>query len=63
MGVFQLTTSTNPKARITMAKLLEAPYFSNALIETCLFLENITIKDTFEKENFFKSVFHYSLLI
>eukprot|EP01091_Cochliopodium_minus_P013333 TRINITY_DN4272_c0_g3_i3.p1 TRINITY_DN4272_c0_g3~~TRINITY_DN4272_c0_g3_i3.p1 ORF type:complete len:952 (-),score=298.91 TRINITY_DN4272_c0_g3_i3:33-2888(-) len=35
---------------------LNSPYFRNSFIQTCLFLENISVKDTNEKDNFFKNL-------
>ncbi|EFA75473.1 N-terminal kinase-like protein [Heterostelium album PN500] len=40
--------------RLNPTKFLECPYFQNIFVETCVFLENITLKDNFEKETFFK---------
>lgn len=55
-SVVSQVTAINPKTRTNTLKPLENPYFSNPLVETCVFLENITIKDSFEKEAFFKKL-------
>eukprot|EP01133_Synstelium_polycarpum_P007413 gene7413-8670_t len=48
--------STKIEARLNPAKFLDCPYFHNLFVETCVFLENITLKDNFEKEAFFKKL-------
>ncbi|KAF2069881.1 hypothetical protein CYY_008803 [Polysphondylium violaceum] len=54
---YQKCFSTKPETRLNPTKFLEtAPYFQNSFVEICVFLENITLKDTFEKETFFKKL-------
>jgi hypothetical protein len=36
--------------------LLESPFFDNNYIKVCLFLENLAIKDAYERDSFFKSL-------
>ena len=49
----QIFTAT-PQSRLNPKTLLDSKYFINSFVDTCVFLENITLKDNFEKENFFK---------
>lgn len=45
-----------PQARLTGELFLKSTFFNNFFVETCLFLENLTIKDSLDKERFFKSL-------
>eukprot|EP01114_Cavostelium_apophysatum_P021254 TRINITY_DN7366_c0_g1_i1.p1 TRINITY_DN7366_c0_g1~~TRINITY_DN7366_c0_g1_i1.p1 ORF type:complete len:732 (-),score=205.55 TRINITY_DN7366_c0_g1_i1:36-2231(-) len=53
---YQQLLTSSPKTRLNPSKLLESPYFGNSYVETCLFLEQITLKDSVEKERFFKKL-------
>ncbi|EGG15150.1 SCY1 family protein kinase [Cavenderia fasciculata] len=53
---YQKCFSSKPEQRLNPQKFLESSYFSNIFVETCTFLENITLKDQFEKETFFKKL-------
>eukprot|EP01132_Coremiostelium_polycephalum_P000528 gene528-666_t len=55
---YQKCFSSKPESRLNPQKVLESPYFQNFFVETCNFLENITLKDNFEKESFFKKLDH-----
>jgi SCY1-like protein 1 len=46
----------SPKNRLTLDRLLESPYFGTVFVQTCSFLEHLALKDTFEKEKFFKAL-------
>eukprot|EP01125_Pyxidicula_operculata_P013606 TRINITY_DN4510_c0_g1_i1.p1 TRINITY_DN4510_c0_g1~~TRINITY_DN4510_c0_g1_i1.p1 ORF type:complete len:848 (-),score=229.52 TRINITY_DN4510_c0_g1_i1:70-2613(-) len=49
----QLITA-NPTRRANVSSvLLKSTYFQNAFIDACLFLEEINVKDAYEKERFF----------
>uniref|UniRef100_A0A6B2KYM5 Protein kinase domain-containing protein n=1 Tax=Arcella intermedia TaxID=1963864 RepID=A0A6B2KYM5_9EUKA len=43
----------NPAKRAKIEALQGSPFFQNPFVETCLFLENIQLKDQYEKERFF----------
>ncbi|EGC35135.1 hypothetical protein DICPUDRAFT_55347 [Dictyostelium purpureum] len=58
-GGYQKLFSVKTESRLNPNKLLESQYFQNVFVETCVFLENITLKDTFEKEQFFKKIDQY----
>jgi SCY1-like protein 1 len=52
----KLVTSS-PKSRLEVSRLVdECTYFSNPLVDTCLFLETIAIKESYEKDNFFRKL-------
>lgn len=51
---YQKSFAVKTESRLNPQKFLESPYFQNVFVETLVFLENITLKDTFEKEQFFK---------
>ena len=49
--------SSNPNHRPTFAKLIKhSPFFQNNTITTALFLETIALKDSFEKDAFFRKL-------
>jgi len=49
--------SASPRHRLATDRILDCPYFAdNEFIETCLFLEQISIKDSFEKDKFFRKL-------
>lgn len=56
LPMYQSMLSSNPSARPNPQKLLESNYFNNNYVETCQFLENITLKEAYEKEKFFKKL-------
>lgn len=45
----------SPRARLALDKFLESAYFETPFVQTCLFLENLMLKDAHEKEKFFKN--------
>ncbi|GAM20001.1 hypothetical protein SAMD00019534_031760 [Acytostelium subglobosum LB1] len=56
---YQKCFAAKAESRLNPSKFLECPYFNNIFVETCVFLENITLKDNFEKEAFFKKLDHH----
>jgi len=53
---YQQIFNSNPTARLNPSKLLESKYFSNPFVDTCVFLENIALKEAYEKTKFFKKL-------
>ena len=53
--------SPSPESRPEPSLILNCKYFSNSLVQSCVFLENIAIKEPHEKEEFFKYAFSLSL--
>ncbi|KYQ93598.1 hypothetical protein DLAC_04973 [Tieghemostelium lacteum] len=53
---YQKCFSSKTESRLNPQKFLESSYFQNIFVETCVFLENITLKDNFEKESFYKKL-------
>lgn len=51
---YQQMLMSNPSSRLNTNKILECDYFDNNFVKTCLFLENITLKETYEKDKFFQ---------
>ncbi|KAL9646531.1 hypothetical protein ABK040_006525 [Willaertia magna] len=49
---FEQLVDKNIKSRMSVSKLIENPYFNNAMVETQLFLENVTLKDPISIETF-----------
>lgn len=48
--------STSPRVRLSPDRFIESPYFQNEFVNTCVFLETLSIKDDAEKENFCKNL-------
>lgn len=53
---YQKLLAGAPAKRLKPKPLLESPFFSNNYIKVCLFLENLAIKDAYERDSFFKSL-------
>jgi hypothetical protein len=51
---YQKLLTNNAAKRLQPKALLELPFFGNVYVKTCLFLENLAIKDSFERDGFFK---------
>jgi len=56
LGAYQQLLISNPAQRLSLSKFLESSYFLNPYVETCLFLEQINLKDDVEKDKFFKKL-------
>jgi hypothetical protein len=48
--------SKTPESRVTLSKILTSNYFESPFIETQLFLENITLKDSNEVTRFMEDL-------
>lgn len=53
---YQKLLAGAPAKRLKPKALLESPFFTNNYIKVCLFLENLAIKDAYERDSFFKSL-------
>eukprot|EP01116_Phalansterium_solitarium_P010427 TRINITY_DN2518_c0_g1_i1.p1 TRINITY_DN2518_c0_g1~~TRINITY_DN2518_c0_g1_i1.p1 ORF type:complete len:767 (-),score=203.57 TRINITY_DN2518_c0_g1_i1:2137-4437(-) len=56
VGQYQQLLSSNPSARLNPAAVLTSEYFNNVVVETCQFLEQITLKDQYDKDKFFRKL-------
>ncbi|PRP76739.1 hypothetical protein PROFUN_11742 [Planoprotostelium fungivorum] len=56
LPVYQKMLHSNPDNRIEPAEILTSSYFQNNYVETCLFLEEMALKDAAEKEKFFRKL-------
>mmetsp|Transcript_346 Transcript_346/g.854 ORF Transcript_346/g.854 Transcript_346/m.854 type:complete len:822 (+) Transcript_346:2496-4961(+) len=54
LGDYQKLLSSTPSRRLNPAKVAECKFLNNRLVGLVAFLENISVKDLFEKESFFK---------
>ncbi|KAL6525393.1 hypothetical protein OROHE_015700 [Orobanche hederae] len=54
---YQVLLSSVPSRRLNSSKLLEnSEYFHNKLVETIQFMENLNLKDSVEKDTFFRKL-------
>jgi len=54
---YQRLLASNPARRLNPAKVLETnEYFQNKLLDTCTFLESLALKDSAEKDTFFRKL-------
>mmetsp|Transcript_3263 Transcript_3263/g.5239 ORF Transcript_3263/g.5239 Transcript_3263/m.5239 type:complete len:709 (+) Transcript_3263:49-2175(+) len=53
---YQRLLNRSPAKRLSPKALLDCPFFNNPYVKTCLFLENLAIKDSFERDSFFKTL-------
>ena len=51
---YQRLLASAPSRRLNPAKLAEAPALKNSLVDTIAFLESLAVKDSAEKDLFFK---------
>eukprot|EP00002_Diphylleia_rotans_P009155 TRINITY_DN1917_c0_g1_i1.p1 TRINITY_DN1917_c0_g1~~TRINITY_DN1917_c0_g1_i1.p1 ORF type:complete len:813 (-),score=185.05 TRINITY_DN1917_c0_g1_i1:47-2485(-) len=56
VSLYQQLLNQQPKARLPCNKVLESDFFKSQLVEVNLFLENLALKDSQEKETFFKKL-------
>ena len=54
MQDYQRLLSSQPARRLNPAKLAESSVLKNKLVDTIAFLENLAVKDSAEKDLFFK---------
>lgn len=45
----------SPRSRLALDRFLDSTFFQTSFVQTCLFLENLMLKDAHEKEKFFKN--------
>jgi len=53
---YQQMLHSNPTNRLDPAGILESEFFNDNYVETCLFLEEIALKDPAEKEKYFRKL-------
>ena len=53
---YQRLLSSQPSRRLNPSKLAESGVLRNKLVDTIAFLENLAVKDTIEKDVFFKKL-------
>ncbi|KAG2500649.1 hypothetical protein HYH03_001416 [Edaphochlamys debaryana] len=54
LGDYQKLLSSAPARRLNPAKVAQSPFLHNRLVEVVAFMENIAVKDSVEKESFFR---------
>eukprot|EP01080_Neovahlkampfia_damariscottae_P002085 gene2085-1957_t len=57
-SVYKRLLNKSPESRITLSKILSSKYFESPFIETQLFLENVSLKDTNEVTSFMDDLVH-----
>jgi SCY1-like protein 1 len=55
-SVYQKLLAGQAPKRLKPKALLDAEFFNNNYVKACLFLENLAIKDAYERDSFFKSL-------
>lgn len=53
---YQKLLAGAPRRRLNPSKLLENEYFSDKLLDAILFLESLSLKDSAEKDSFFRKL-------
>ncbi|KAL6763611.1 armadillo-type protein [Haematococcus lacustris] len=56
LGDYQKLLSSAPTRRLNPAKVAECKFLNNRLVEVVAFMENISVKDSMDKESFFKKL-------
>ncbi|GFH06115.1 protein kinase domain-containing protein, partial [Haematococcus lacustris] len=56
LGDYQKLLSSAPTRRLNPAKVAECKFLNNRLVDVVAFMENISVKDSMDKESFFKKL-------